>query len=316
MNKAKNQKEAKKTNIFHFPNHINNLTFVLIIVIYGFILGLIITFSFPKTEYEVILNYPQGTYNEEINPYLFVRTVPTEIENADKEKEIDIKYDLYAYVRPMGENNLPTKVYYAYSALDNDGRMNYFDESAKNYPSGRTIPISYSYIVSQLSNKVGYDKIFIRAQYNIKVGGVDQTKFLKLSETVLKLTKEELSDVNFGQPSNTLVNFSFAIKDTDPADNRYEGSVVIEPMNLTQKYHINMQSWLVTEDETIYPYLGLYNYCAKIKFDTTNYTTQIFRYIKPAYIYMKLEYTNEAGEITFLYYKESVQSLLNSQNNQ
>lgn len=310
MNQIKKKNEAKLT-FFHFPDYINNLTFVLIIVLYGFILGLILTLAFPKMSYQVVPDYPFGKYDTEINPYLFVRAVPTEVENNDQEKEIDVLYDLYAYIRAMNNNNKPSKVKFGFSALDNDERMNFFTEPLQR--SGYTPPLTHYSIGSKLSNKSGYDEFYLRTQYKIKVDGVDQTKFLKIAEKVLKLEKKELSSSQFTQSPNDLVNITFRVKDSNTTDNQYEGTVIIEAKDLTKNYHINMQSWLVTEDQKIYPFLGLYNFCSKVKFDTTNYPSTIYRYIKPAYIYMKLEYQSETGEISYIYYKESVSTLLNNQ---
>jgi hypothetical protein len=136
--------------------------------------------------------------------------------------------------------------------------------------------------------------------------GVEASKSFKLSESVLELKKKELGKSVFTNETSDLVEVVFKIEEKD--DLQYKAFFTLEA-KVEENYHINMQTWLVTENQEIYPFLGLYNYCSREKFNY-NYESVINKNINPVYLYMKLEYQNEAGSITTLYYKESISAIL------
>jgi hypothetical protein len=282
-------------SFFGFPDRINLLTGFLIIVVYSLIIALITNLALPKIDYHVRLDYPAGEYNEDINPYLFVRGTPEKTED----NEIEVNYSLYAYIRPVSANK-PTNVRYSCSALDRDGIMRYFFEASK---SGYSIPLTHHTTVTNFKS-VGFSKYFIKVIYNQILDEDNVSKVLRISEEVLTLGKKELNDEAF---NNSEVDLSFKIKDIN--EDKYEGFITVDPLDKEAKYHINLQSWLVTKDGKIYPFLGLYNYSHQAKFNPS-YQSTIYKNLNVDYIYAKLECRDLDGNISRIYYKEAIGNLL------
>ncbi|MDD3999548.1 MAG: hypothetical protein PHX62_01465 [Bacilli bacterium] len=295
--KAK-QKNYKKS-IFNFPERINLLASFLIILVYTFILAVILNVAIPKMDYRVQPDYPEGQYNEDINPFLFIRSTPTKNEESG---EIEVNYWFYTYIKPISANK-PTNVRYAYSALDQDGIMRYFNESSKN---GVSIPINHHSIASNIKS-TGFSKYYIKVIYDQVLNEEKDTKTLKISEEVLKLSKKELTEEVFRNEANEYVDLSFSVSDYN--EQQYRGNLNVDSKNKEIDYHINLQSWLVTEDGKIYPFLGLYNYNFKDKYYPSSYPSTIYKYLHVEYIYAKLEY-QDANGFQQIYYKEKLDNLI------
>jgi len=313
MSKEYNNKRNQNLSgsVLEFPNKLNTISIFLLVVIYGVLLGLIYSYIYPKYNYVVPLNYESGSYNDEINPHIFIRGTAKHISEEDDTLRVD--YRVFAYIKQTGSVK-PTNVRYAYSGLDKAGFMDYFYESSKN---GSNVPVSH-YVVasSRYPGGEGYEKFFIKARYKMPVG-VDEyvTKELELSEEVIELTQLDLVDPKFSNTSSIddLITVSFKFIDSGVTSTTYKTNMKIEFEDLTVPYHVNVQTWLVTEDNQIYPYLGLYNYSTRENFNPY-YDTPVNKYVNPEFLYMKLDYTNEEGNITNIYYKISIEDLLEANN--
>lgn len=310
MNKKNNHNpNITKENIFNFPNKINILTIFLIFILYGLLLFSITIMIFPKDVYSIKLNYEPSTYNEEINPFIFVRGTAIEVKKENSETEIVNETRIFAYIRNLGSNKI-SKARFIYSGLDSSGVMRYMVESSAN---GSTVPTSH---VSSIAVRPGggdFDKFFIKIRYNIGEDEKVETKTLTLSEEVLHLTKREIKSKKFSSDNtiSEILTFNLTFSDKGSGTTQYESNFEIKMNDETKFHYLNMQSWIVTEDGEIYPYLGLYNYRDKKSFKPS-YITYVNKYIQPKWIYAKVEYTDvETNEMTHLLYKVSVDELLN-----
>lgn len=307
MNKNKRtQIKNKNPKILYFPNKLNVLSIFLILVIYGALLFVITSLTFPKNDYIVTLNYEPSTYNEEINPYVLVRGLA---EKDDKNPETyNISTKMFGYVRPMNNAKI-TRISYAFSALDNSGAMRYFMESGRTNNYTSVAPHQSKTLVPSEGE---LQKVFIRATYNINIDEVIQTKEIKLSEDVINFNEKDLNNSTYGITNAienlVTVDFQFAEDTTD--DKVYETNFKITLTDKTKPHHINFQSWLITDDEQVLPYLGLYNYCYNSNFEPT-YKTDVNKYINAKWIYSKLVYTDiQTGQVSELLYKVRVADLL------
>lgn len=291
------KKEKTAFNFVRFPDKLNLTTYILIIALYTLTLALIFSLALPKINYRVVLDYPTGEYNEDINPIIFVRTTPTK----DDEEKVELSYSFYGYVKPVSANK-PTKFRLAVSGLDDSGKMKYFYESSNFL---RSLPLNHHYLQTGVKSE-GFEKYFIKVVYNQVLTEEQTFKTLKISEDVLSLKKKELKSNKFESTENDYLEVSFRIRDTAE---KYDGFVTIDPKDKESDYHINFQSWLVTEDGDIYPFIGIYNYLIKEKFNPS-YATTINKDLNIEYIYAKAEYKDRDGKVTTIYYKEKLVDLI------
>lgn len=294
--------KAKRNTFIFFPDKINLLTSFFIVILYGLILGAILFIAFPNSNNHLFLDYPAGEYNEDINPALFVRTTPAKANEADD--KIEISYSFFAYIKSVSGNK-PVNVRFAYSGLDIEEKMQYFFDSGSK---GYSLPLNHHYLKTNLINP-GFSKYFIKVIYEQALDEENASpKILKLSETVLTLNKKELKSNKFNNiTENEMLKISFKITDEE---DKYNGLVSVEPKTDATGIHINMQSWLVTADGKIYPYLGVYNYTSTDKFNPP-YVSVINKYLNVEYIYAKAEYRDQTGNTVMVYYKERIADLLN-----
>lgn len=293
--------------VWVFPNKINALTILVVLIVYTLGLVLMAKVITPELDYVVELNYEPGVYHSEINPYVFVRGTAIDTDTTDDETTLRPQYRVFAYVNAMAPA-APTNVRYAYSALDADGMMKFFYESNR---VGSNLPVFHQVVASaEFVGGDDFQKYFIKIKYDVVEGTETVTKELSLSEQVLHLSKRELDDAKFtaNNAIADVLNVEFMFSDPGSSSAQYDANVTID-FSVTTPYHVNMQSWIVTIDHDIVPFFGIYNYCTPDDFEPW-YASAVYKYVKPEFIYVKLEYQDEAGIVTPLYYKASVTELL------
>lgn len=310
MNK---QREIKSTsyldNVVRFPSKINIITIFFIVILYGIILILLLNVISPKYDYVVELNYAPSTYNEEINPFVILRGTPSDVDKDSNTVTIGNTYRVYAYVESMNSLQIEN-IKYAFSGLDNGGVMRYIVESATK-TGYKSLPVTH--YASSPTNPLGggYDKLFMQVRYDLTKNEETVTKEVELSEKVIQLYRFELNDKKFTNKStiDDIVSLTFTMREDQ--NNQYLGKFKIEPKHLDVPYHINMQSWLVTDNNQIYPYLGVYNLSTRKALNPTYEYAIDKDYITPKWLYVKLEYKNyTTNEISNLYYKVSIADLV------
>ena len=70
---------------------------------------------------------------------------------------------------------------------------------------------------------------------------------------------------------------------------------------ITDNFHIDMQSWVVTKDGEYIPFIGVYNYTGPSKRFTSS-GKEINEKDKPAYIAVKVVYTDETNKTEYVSY--------------
>ena len=284
----------------------------LIFILYGLLLFGIGSLVYPEYNPVVALDYPLNTtYNEEINPYVFIRGTATLEKDEDDKEEMVNSTQMFVYIRALNGVNIPN-VTYSYSALDKGGVMRYFIESSR---SGAKVPVTHtsSKRISPTGNDL--EKLFIKVKYKLIASDESEvTKELRFSENIINITEKDLSKFSLGSVLSEKASVKFEFRDKSLTDPQYETNFQITLADKTKPYKINFQSWLVTEDNDIYPYVGLYNYSYTDNFKPSYYT-YVNKYVEPEWIYSKLEYTDMiTKEVHILLYKVSVEQLLSEGN--
>ena len=71
--------------------------------------------------------------------------------------------------------------------------------------------------------------------------------------------------------------------------------------SINEKFHIDMQSWIITEDGEYLPFIGVYNYTGVSK-RFTNSGKEIDTRLKPKYIAAKVVYKDETNKTEYASY--------------
>lgn len=309
MNNKNKKAIQTKTKFLYFPDKVNVLTIFLIVILYGTVLFVSANAVFPKVDYSNVLNYGPGTYNEDLSSHVLFFGNAEEDQVTPGQYKITTK--MYPYVRP--KNNAKVAIIkYAFSGLDSDGDMRYYIENPRRNDNKYYTDLVYytdvyrhtfsNSIVHQKDNEL--DKIFVKVRYRLTVDETEETKLIELSENVLKLDNiDSYKSNNF----NDLVTITYTLKDRISDPKQFDSNLKIVLADKTKKSHINLQSWFVTEDDQIIPFIGLYNYSYNKDFDSSNvYVNKV----ESKYIYTRLVYTDiESGEVSELLYRVDVASL-------
>ncbi|MCK9536412.1 MAG: hypothetical protein M0R05_02290 [Bacilli bacterium] len=317
---SKNIKKVRIKDIIEFPVRINTFTVFLIIILYGLLLYIMASLSFPPMNYHIgleNLNYVPGTevYNTEINPFVLVRG--TAVNKSEKEGQIELglQYRIFAYIDTV-DTNKPTKIRYFYSLTDKNGKTWFLYETSKNgvdTPSSSTTPyrrvVSHSLVGNNLEvGKEAITKLYIRLRYN---NNGENDKIMKITEDVIEIRNKEIKGSLFKTENSLddILEITFTYRNFDSDKYKSNFKISFNEEKISTPFHINLQSWIITENGKAFPFLGLYNYRTPKDF-TPGVETDVFKYVNPEYIYLKLEYTGNKQQTRYLYYKAAIADLL------
>ncbi|MFA5765301.1 MAG: hypothetical protein WC929_04045 [Bacilli bacterium] len=307
--KAKKQeiKKEKSGGILNFPSKLNNITIILITVVYAFIAFWALFSFFPEYNYVVVPEYEHVNYNYEIDPY--IKSTNAITKSATGTVAIKHSYTAYLY------NNYATalnNVRFQFSGLTNMGTMDYI--SGVDYWSSTSAPTIHTMMSNQTISGDGYQKLFGKIQYNYKRSEEETLKrTLIFAEEIIKLKKSELNSAKFSDKATVLGKLNFSVKANEPVSDstNYTITNTINLINSSEKFHLDYQAFIVTSDKEIYPIGGLYNYYYFSTVETSvAMTSKVNKTIDIEYIYVKGIYTDKDNITTEILYKVDFKSLL------
>ncbi|MDD2492912.1 MAG: hypothetical protein PHY83_03105 [Bacilli bacterium] len=200
-------------------------------------------------QYEKILAEHE-IYNQDLNSYLLVNGKPV----LEKES-IKIKYAITIYANII----VGTGRYFNYYQVDwttDTGRIDQyyhiFNEDARKRSYAQNF-FPYNYVYGSLITKIDvlFDYEYLQQEESVEAK-------IMYSEDLLTLNASELDSSKF---ASTLENYQIeliAIKRKMEDFNRFKLNIGF--LNLDQESHIDFQSWIVTNDDKIYPFYGIYHY--------------------------------------------------------
>ncbi|MDD3348254.1 MAG: hypothetical protein PHD85_01205 [Bacilli bacterium] len=200
-------------------------------------------------QYEKILAEHE-IYNQDLNSYLLVNGKPV----LEKES-IKIKYAITIYANIIAG----TGRYFNYYQVDwttDTGRIDQyyhiFNEDARKRSYAQNF-FPYNYVYGSLITKIDvlFDYEYLQQEESVEAK-------IMYSEDLLTLNASELDSSKF---ASTLENYQIeliAIKRKMEDFNRFKLNIGF--LNLDQESHIDFQSWIVTNDDKIYPFYGIYHY--------------------------------------------------------
>lgn len=325
----KNNKEVqvKENKFFSFPEKINSIAIFLIVLLYTFVCVTITILLVSPKSYVVIPESNHNTaYNYEANIYTKVANNISVSEHSsdehdhEKHTHVDQKFSVYAYVKapkvPSSTTsslitttipNLEVKI----SALTNSGKMKYFsDEKVTN--------VSSTTLYSQTSTTVdgnGYEELFVKYTLGSDNASLSQGTTYSYSEPMIKLSKREILSDNYTNQTSYGNYFHFkvaAVLNTESKNYNITTNLYIDVPNNDKttphtEYHLDYQSFVVTEDDEIYDLVGFYNIATNN--DTiTSHSNTVSSKINIKYIIVKA-YMYVDGKVVEALYRANIKDL-------
>jgi len=284
--------------------------FVALIGIYIILLFVLLAIISPKNDYIIIPPYEHVEYAETVNPQIEVLSNRTYNESTGN---VDLTYRIIA--RLTGRYIDGTDPRYELerlqmSASTTTNRMHYFNERTSSSLTNFRTPRSDSFSMSNREYENEPKQIFMNVEYFDKEENLHKETF---REDIFELNKKRQFNQNRkiahndGTEEITDVELQIiAVKNEDD----YEMNIRIIVQDKSKKYHVDMQTWIVTEDGDTLPFAGVYNYSD----ERTSYTLsnrasmnerRVVSELKPKQIYAKLVYYVVGEEPqTIQYYEE------------
>ncbi|MBO7079447.1 MAG: hypothetical protein J6W64_06530 [Bacilli bacterium] len=319
-----------KQNIFSKLNSklekLSKTTLILILVVYALILGGVYALVTVTRSYLVTPEYEHVYFDEHVNPQITIIGRRT----YDDEDKMTLKYSVNVSI--YGRINASSTVDPGYSLTDfkmsaatvssltskSPSNMYYFTEY-KTY----TTPTTHYFTIDNSSVNQHPITLYTMIQYkkgsNTAISTYREDVFLypeasdiaKIDEYFSLASSENATSRNIvNKNSEQIANVQFIASDQTSS---YSSGVKITMQNLgyNYKHHIDMQSWILTEDGKYLPFIGVYSYSQQ-KSNYTQSGISIDKRLNPKYIVSKVRYYFSDGEYSDFYFKQSFDKLPSS----
>lgn len=304
--------EKKRFNLNDFIMNLNKPAYMLIITVYLAVLVLVVVLITPKKDFIYVPNYEHVEYHEDIHPQITL----VGLRSVDDNDNISLRYSVTAKILGrMNEEKKDPKLSIArfqMSAHLTNNNMYYFTEQ-----KDKTTTVSHTYTLYSTSTEEQIpESFFIKLDYK-DANGVDKIATFRedimLNMPIANYTNNnKITHKNSENQTVSDVEVNFIAKKSD-TDSRYLVSLWLNVEDQTKKYHIDMQSWIVTEDGDKLPFIGVYGYTDQL---STYYSSnrEVVYKLKPKDIYCYLNYhlIGDDGKIVetrTISYKEALANL-------
>lgn len=276
---------------------LNRLTLMILVLVYGAVLFTVGMIASPKAQTTVIPEYDHIEYSEDVSLALAVfNNYPLTWTETSKNT---IGVNAYIFRRTgMQAHNMEFKL----RALLDDGFMYYFTQM-----NGYDAPITHTYTMQNVSKMP--ESFFMHLRYT-DVNAQRQEYSFK--EDLLTLSKKELvnyNDTNESEDIGIVLNFTenkeFNSETSQNEVISYRVDFGIDIANKDQQYHVDVQSWVVSENQEIYPFIGYYNYSNK----STNIrmsNRMLPARLNPEFMYVRVQYYTTSSTLTDQYTMEEI----------
>lgn len=306
--KIMNKKTEKNKSINDIIERLNKPTYIGLILLYAVVLIFLSIVLFPESKFVLTPNYSHNIGQTEvypeirINPNLTVNSTGNVINNYRITAVIDGEY------KEGDENKNYLIDKFQMSTLLSTEKVYYFTEQSNNKTR-----VQHYYNLDNSSKVQIPSEMFIKLIYSKE--GMD-TKTLTFKEEILQIGDlSQYSDYNVikdGDVTRVRIIFANTLSNNiNTLRNKIDVDDIINEEKI--KFHIDMQSWLVSEDKEILPSIGVYGFT-----NQSYYLSGISNFdeeFKAEYIYSKLVYHIEGKEPQVILYKERIAQLPTSTNN-
>lgn len=291
------KKNVSNNNFWTSPEKLNRTTIFLLILAYVFLLLGILFISFPGTFLNnngnvIKTDFPHVLYDEDLSAIIKISNLVKKEENSTEEDKLFNQFSISAAINKNSDISI-SKYQLYYNAVYGDGSVKYFSTNKRS-----SFPHTYQMLTrTKVPNRQIEE---ISGEIHYEVAG--ENRVLKYSEKILKLTTKEMNNAEL--VNSSIVEDVFKI-DFTPSYydiSNYNYKINIEVTDQSQKYHLDMQSWVESSEGRTYPLLGVYNMQYKEKKFASTDNEKIAQVTHPENIYFKVNYyDNDAKLSTYLY---------------
>ena len=324
------KKEIKKqktdisiSKINRIISKINKTGLILIIAVYVAILSFALSTVGKEISYITEPNYEHQFYNKEITPQItLVGTMEFDEDHGHGHTNYSVSVNIAG--RQVDSKDPGYKI--------NSFRMfaNTKDELDANKPNSThyftehttySTPITHTYSMDGSHGDGNPSTFYVRLQYD--KDGVERVTTFK-EEVFLQPTSDDIDGMNDWYLINTEKSPSaaniFGVNDqTTPVgvielqvynetdDNNKETGKYLGGVRITiddainENFHVDMQTWIITEDDEYLPFIGVYNYTGPSK-RFTNSSKEIDKQVNPKYFAAKVVYRDETNKTEYVSY--------------
>ena len=305
MNKEQKNKLIAKANVV---NKLNNISAILIVVLYIVVVAVISTLISRDPIYKVSED-AKPTFGEEVNFSTVIFNKIT-LDTSSEDAKTTSKYYIYTLNDAKGDKKL-SNVSYDLTVETTEENYVYFDrmlvaapfststtyESSKRntitvadstYSDGKKTTYSYN---NSLLTAEGVAKLFGQVKYKHTVEGVEKEENYAYSREVLTLSKKEMEKATKDNALVDLFEIQFYLSAKQKDYNNYV--VGVKNLDLKVNYKLDLQSFVETKDGEVLPLCGVYNYADDDKeFVSTNKflssENQIYKNVEVKNVYVKV----------------------------
>lgn len=307
-------------------NKLSKTAMILVLAVYAVILGGIYTLVTVTRNYLVIPEYEHVYFNEQVNPQITIIGRRT----FDDSNKMTLKYSVN--VSTYGRISASSSVDPGYSLTDFKMSAATVDTITSKAPNNMyyfteyttyTTPTTHYYSLDNTSVNQHPNTIYTMIQY--KKNGNTQIATFKEDIWLFPSDNDIASfDTYYSNPANQdatsrnindkqnaqIANIQFvASNQTDYYSSGLK--ITMNKLDYTSRHHVDMQSWILTEDGKYLPFIGVYSYSQQ----KTNYSQtgiSVYKQLKPQYICSKLRYYFSETEFEDYYFKQEFSKLATS----
>lgn len=303
---------------------INKTGLILIVLCYIVILSFALSMIGKDISYVTEPNYDHQYYNNEISPQISI----VGVRDFDDNKKESLKYSVSVNIAGRQVNNVDP----GYKITSFRMFASTKNEITNQLPDGTyyftehntySTPITHNYSIN--NSEVGQhpSTFYVRLEYE-KDGGKKVTTFKE--NVFIQPTSNDIDGMDSWYHAN--IDTTVSAINIKPSDDGASVGVVefqsyddsenkdiikaglrikITDTNLS-KFHIDMQSWIITKDGKYLPFIGVYNYTGpSLRYSNTS--KDINKNLKPEYLAAKVVWTDAKGVQHENYFKQKIDQI-------
>lgn len=336
MKNNKGNKEFSITSINRIISNVNKTGLIIIIACYVLILILALNVIGKDISYTYEPNYAHQYYNDEINPQItLVGVYDVDSEDRSYTTKYSISVNIAGRKVDSKDPNYKISSFKMFSSTKKELSSNKVDNTYYfTEHSTYSTPITHTFTLDSSSDKQHPSQFYVRLQY--EKGDTTKVETFK-EEVFLQPTSDDIDGMNawYDENKSTAGLSSAKIygvnsQASDASVGKLEAQCYMETKdgkqtgtykaglrislndNAKDKFHVDMQSWVVTSKGEYLPFVGVYSYTGSSK-QFTKSLLDLDSNLKPEYIVAKVVYRDTDNKTEYVsYFKQNIDEIESS----
>lgn len=332
MKNNKERKEFSITNINKIISKINKTGLILIVACYVLILVLALNFVGKDISYTYEPDYAHQYYNEEISPQITL----VGVYDVDDDRSYTTKYSISVSIsgRKIDSKDPNYKISSFKMFASTKKELSSSKVDSTYYFTEHTTystPITHTFTLNSSSEKQHPSQFYVRLQY--EKGDVTKVETFK-EEVYLQPTSDDIDGMDAWYEENKSVAglssakiYGINSQSDDSSVGKLEAQCYMDSEdgkqtgiykaglrvslndNAKDKFHVDMQSWIVTKKGEYLPFVGVYSYTGSSK-QFTKSLVDLDGGLKPEYIVAKVVYRDSDNKSEYTsYFKQNIEEI-------